>query len=128
MIFISHAWSYSDDYWTLVSWFNDEPNFSWKNCSVPSHDGLPDKTASGLSAGIRKQISPAQCVVILGGMYAAHSNWIDYEINEAVRMGKPIVAAIPWAQQRVPTKIRENATREVRWTRASVIGAIRELT
>jgi hypothetical protein len=61
-------------------------------------------------------------------MYAAHSDWIDYEINEAVRMDKPILAAIPLAQQRVPAKIHLNATREVRWNRSSVISAIRDLT
>ena len=128
MIFISHAWSYNQDYWTMVGWFNDEPNFSWKNCSVPSHDGLPDKTSKGLTDGIRRQIRPAQCVVILSGMYATHSDWIDFEIDEAVRMDKPILAAIPWAQERVPAKVRANATQEVRWNRASVVGAIRALT
>ena len=128
MIFISHAWSYNNDYWTLVRWFNEEPNFDWKNCSVPSHDGLPDRTISGLQAGITRQISPAQCVVIISGMYAAHSDWIDYEIDEAVRMRKPIVAAIPWAQQRVPTKIQTYADRKPGWNRSSVIGAIRAVT
>src|SRR5258708_1773155 len=91
MIFISHAWGYSDHYWTLVRWFNAEPNFSWRNCSVPSHNSLPDKTSKGLSVGMSRQISPAQVVLILGGMYAAHSDWIDYEISEAQRMNKTII-------------------------------------
>ena len=128
MIFISQAWAYNDDDRTLVQWFDEAPNFAWKNCSVPSHDGLPDKTAKGLRAGITRQISPAQCVVILGGMYAAHSDWIDYEIDEAVRMDKPIVAAIPWGQKRIPVKIQSHADREARWNRDSIIDAIREVT
>ena len=33
--------------------------------------------------------------MILGGMYAAHSAWIDYEISEAQRMGKLIVGVQP---------------------------------
>ncbi len=68
MIFISHAWQYNTHYWTLVNWFNEEPNFSWKNCSVPSHDALPDKTSTGLSTGMTRQINPAQIIILLGGM------------------------------------------------------------
>lgn len=129
MIFISHPWQYNDHYWTLVNWFNEEPNFSWSNCSVPSHDALPDKTSKGLSAGMTRQISPAQVVIILGGMYAAHSAWIDYEISEAQRMGKPIIGVQPWGQQRVPVSVQNASTIPlVGWNRSSIIQAVRNLT
>jgi len=127
MIFISHAWTYNEDYWTIVKWFNEEPNFSWKNCSVPSHDALPDKTSKGLSAGMTRQITPAQGVILIGGMYAAHSDWIDYEINEAVRMSKLIIGIRPWGQERVPLKIQNAAVSIVGWNRASLIQAVRDL-
>lgn len=128
-IFISHAWSYNEHYWKLVKWFNEEPNFSWKNCSVPSHDALPDKTFKGLSAGMTRQISLAQIVVVFAGMYSAHSAWIDYEISEAQRMMKTIIGVAPWDQQRIPINI-QNASicPVVRWNRASVIQAIRQYT
>jgi len=129
MIFISHAWSYDAQYHTLVNWFNEEPNFSWSNCSVPSHNALPDKTSRGLSAGMTRQISPAQVVLIIAGMYAAHSQWIDYELSEAQRMGKVIIGIKPWGQERVPIAI-QNASicPVVGWNRASVIQAIRSHT
>ena len=129
MIFIGHAWQYNEHYWTLVNWFNDEPNFSWSNCSVPSHDALPDKTSKGLSAGMTRQISPAQVVIILGGIYAAHSAWIDYEISEAQRMEKPIIGVRPWDQQRVPINVQNASTIPmVGWNRSIVIQAVRNLT
>jgi hypothetical protein len=127
MIFISHAWAYSEHYWKLVEWFNAEPNFSWSNCSVPSHDSLPDKTSKGLSEGMTRQINPSQIVIILGGMYAAHSDWIDYEITEAQRMSKVIIGVKPWGQERVPLKV-QNASicPVVGWNSASVIQAVRD--
>ena len=126
MIFISHAWRYSEHYDTIVKWLNEEPNFSWKNCSVPSDDALTDKTSKGLSDGMTRQISPSQIVLILGGMYAAHSAWIEYEINEAVRMNKAIVGIRPWGQERVPKIVQEASICEpVGWQRASVVSAIR---
>ena len=129
MIFISHAWQYNEHYWTLVNWFNEEPNFAWKNCSVPSHDGLPDKTSKGLSEGMTRQISPAQVVIVLAGMYAAHSAWIDYEIREATRMGKTIIGVAPWGQERIPQNVQDASVCPiVRWQRASVVQTIRTYT
>ena len=128
MIFTSHAWDYNDDYWTIVNWFNNASNFAWSNCSVPSHDGLPDTTTAGLKRAITRQINPAQVVIIIAGMYAAHSDWIDYEIDEAVRLEKTIIGIRPRGQQRVPTKITDNATKMVNWNSSSLITAVREYT
>ena len=128
MIFISHAWDYNKDYWTIVNWFKNAKNFKWSNCSVPSHDRLPDKTTIGLKRSITGQINPAQVVVIIAGMYAAHSDWIDYEIDEAVRLNKTIIGIRPRSQQRVPTKITGNVTKMVNWNSSSLISAIRQYT
>lgn len=126
MLFISHAWSYDAHYWKLVGWFNEAPNFSWKNCSVPNHDALSDKTSAGLSAGMTRQISVAQGVIILGGMYAAYSGWIDYEIQEARRMGKVIIGVKPWGAERVPLNVQNAATVMVNWNSSSIIQAVRD--
>lgn len=125
-LFISHAWKYEEHYNKVVQWFNEAAYFSWKNCSVPSSDALTDKTTSGLKAGLTRQINPAQGVIILAGMYAAHSDWIDYEIEEAVRMNKVIIGVRPWGAERVPTKVQNTATIMVNWNSASIIDAIRD--
>ena len=125
MLFISHAWKYDQAYLTLVKWFTEEPNFLWKNCSIPSTDALPDKTAKGLAEGITRQINPAQGVLIIAGMYAAHSGWIDYEIGEAQRLGKKIIGIRPWGQERMPVKIQEAAHSLVNWNSASVVAEVR---
>ena len=43
-------------------------------------------------------------------MYTLYSEWIDYEINEAIRMNKPIIAIKPWGNERVPLKIQNSAS------------------
>ena len=128
MIFISHAWSYSEHYNTVVKWFNEAANFSWSNCSVPSSNALPDKTSKGLSDAMTRQIRPAQVVVVLAGMYAAHSGWIEYEIAEAQRMGKSIIGVKPWGQERIPLVVSNAADVMVGWNSASVIQAVRDYT
>jgi hypothetical protein len=124
-LFISHAWTYSTHYNTLVKWFNEEPNFSWINYSVPSDDGCTEKTKSGLKTCLTNQMRPAQGIIILAGMYAAHSDWIDYEIDEAVRMGKTIIGVRPWGQERMPVKVQEASNTIANWNSASIISAVR---
>ena len=127
MLFISHAWSYEEHYLKVTQWFNEATNFSWKNCSVPSTDPLSDRTTKGLKDSLTRQINPAQGVIILAGMYAAHSDWIEYEINEAKRLKKIIIGVKPWGQERIPTIVQSNANIMVGWNSSSVIQAVRDL-
>lgn len=124
-LFISHAWPYDSHYYQLVSWLNLASNFDWANYSVPSTDQLSEKTRKGLKTGITNQINPAQGVMILAGMYAAHSEWIKYEIDEAVRLNKVIIGVKPWGQKRVPAVVSDNATVMVNWNSLSIIDTIR---
>ena len=128
MIFISHAWKYSEHYEKVVQWFNEEPNFEWKNCSVPKHDACEETTIKGLKKCLTNQIKPASVVVILAGMYAAYSEWIEYEIKEAHRMIKPIIGVKPWGNEKMPTIVQDYSDIVVGWNRGSIIRAVRELT
>ncbi len=124
-LFISHAWKYDSHYYDLVNWLNEASNFQWHNYSVPRHDSCSEVTSVGLTRCIQNQMKPAQCIIILAGMYSAHSDWIDFEIDEAVRMGKTIIGVKPWGQERIPTKIQNYADIMVGWNRSSVIKTIR---
>ena len=52
---------------------------------------------------------------------------MKYEIDESVRMGKPIVGIYPWGQTYVPSYITQKATTMVRWQTDSIVNAIRAL-
>lgn len=130
-IFISHAWKYSEHYNKIVGWLNEakeEGTLDWANYSVPEHDPLidPDTTVgkNELKSLLKKQINPASVVIILSGMYAAYSDWIDYEIDTAVELDKYIIGVKPWGQERVPTKVSNNADVMAGWNKDSVINAI----
>ncbi|MCK5606126.1 TIR domain-containing protein [Candidatus Pacearchaeota archaeon] len=124
-LFISHAWSYSTHYNKVVEWFNDEPNFVWKNYSVPSHDACSETSRSGLEGCLTRQINPAQGIIILAGMWANYSDWINYEIEEAIRLNKTIIGVRPWGQERTPQRIQDVADTMVNWQGSSIINAVR---
>lgn len=130
-IFISHAWKYSEHYYKVVQWLDEaqaEGKFTWKNYSVPQHDPLIDpNTSTGktkLKTALDAQIKPTSIVIILSGMYAAHSDWIDFEIDTAVSYGKYIIGVKPWGQERIPTKVTNNADIMVGWNKSSIVNAV----
>jgi hypothetical protein len=74
---------------------------------------------------LNKQVRPVNCVLILGGMYAAHSEWILKEIKLAQDLNKPIVGIYPWGQQNMPLAIQNAAIELVGWNTSSIVSAIR---
>ena len=124
-IFISHAWSYNEEYYKLETMMQDHPNFDFRNYSVPKHD--PFDTSEKLTKKLLDQMNPSQVIIILAGMYAAHSDWIQFEINEAVRLKKPIIGVKPWGQERVPVSIQNAATVMHGWNIGPIVQSIRAL-
>lgn len=121
-VFICHAWSYSDDYDRIVRFLNEAPNFGWENLSVPEHDPVD---ATALEYELRNQMRPADVFLIIAGMYAAHSEWIDFELEFARRIGRPIIGIVKWGGERVPVTIQRAAAEIVGWNVAAIVGAIR---
>lgn len=127
-LFISHAWRYSERYQRAISFLNAAPNFSWKNYSVPIDKKFEQMSIRALQEELRDQIRPTQCVVVLAGMYAAHSNWIQFEIDFAKSLNKPILGIVPWGAERTPKSVTVAADKMVGWNSATIISGIREIT
>ncbi|MBR3170857.1 MAG: TIR domain-containing protein [Lachnospiraceae bacterium] len=125
-ILISHSWDYNRHYETIKGWLNASPYFLWTDYSVPITNPLNVNGVNELKQKIRNRISLCSCVIILSGMYVAYSNWIDFEIDTAVAMGKPIIGVKPWGQERIPAKVQNNADIMVGWNSSSIVEAVRE--
>lgn len=124
-LFISHAWTYSDEYHRLVGMLNEAPYFYWRNYSVPDHDALPARTTAALLAGLDRQIRPVNVALILSGMYVNHREWLQAEIELAQAHRKPIIGVVPWGAERVPALVQDAAATMVRWNADSIVSAIR---
>ena len=105
--------------------FTEYPNFEFRNYSVPKHDPLD--TAASLKRKLLDQMNPTQVIIVLAGMYAAHSDWIQFEIDEALRLQKPIIGVKPWGQERVPQAVQDAATVTHGWNVGPIVESIRKL-
>ena len=130
-LFISHSWAYSDAYGRLVGLLNRRPYFRFKDYSVPRDDPIHNaRTVAALRAAIRQQMTPCGVVLILAGVYATYSKWIDEEIalaQHGFRLPKPIVAIRPWGNVRMSQTVQNAASRVVGWNTDSVVKAIRDV-
>lgn len=124
-MFISHAWTYNDEYYRLVNMLNEADYFKWRNYSVPEHDPKDTKTKKALEEALRRQVRPVNIVVILAGMYATHSDWIEFEIEFAQAIEKPIIGIKPQGQERIPKVVQDAALEMVGWNTSSIVAAIR---
>lgn len=131
-LFISHSWSYSNNYQSLVDLLDARPYFSFSDYSVPKNDPIhTNGTDQQLYNAIKNKISPSSVVLILAGVYANYSKWIDKEIYIAQNefaIPKPIIAIEYWGSQRTSAKVKEVADKTVKWNTESIVSAIREVT
>ena len=124
-LFISHAWRYSDGYDALVKYLANASNFDHANYSVPEAKAFAGLSNAQLKEQLKDQIRPAQVCLIIAGMYVNHSDWIQFEIEFAQSLDKPIIGLNPWASQRTPLAVQSAAREMVNWSTASIVAAIR---
>lgn len=127
-LFISHCWEYDDAYNRLICLLRRKEDFVFKNFSVPKDDPL-HKTLSDrdLYHAIYNHIRPSSVVLVLAGVYATHSKWINQEIiiaKQGFQSPKPIIAVKPRGQIRISSIVRKHADELVAWNTDSVIAAI----
>lgn len=126
-LFISHSWSYNDDYERLKGLLDSCSDFHYRDYSVPKYDPVHNANSSReLRDAIRNQMKPASCILVLAGVYSTYSRWINIEIELAEQMHKKIIAVEGLGAERTSTVVKEHADKIVKWRASSIIEAIIE--
>ena len=125
-LFISHAWRYHDGYDRLIKFLDAALNFRYSNYSVPTSKKFEKMSNAELKDELRDQIRPTQCVLVLGGIYVSYSTWIQFEIDYAKQLAKPIIGIKPWGSERTPQAVTQAANIIVGWNTDSIVSAIRQ--
>lgn len=126
-LFISHSWNYSGQYNSIID-FLERQEVDYYNHSVPKDDPIhTNGTDKQLYDAIEAKIKGCSCVIIMAGVYATYSKWINKEINIAKKYGKPIIAVKYWGAERFSSIVMDAADKVVGWNSKSVADAISEL-
>jgi hypothetical protein len=124
-IFISHSWAYVEDLNNLKKLLENRGYFN-----VQFEEATPDvpinsDNASYIRQRLRQKISNSNIVLGIAGIYASHSEWMQWELDKAIELGVPIVGVVPRGAERISTVVSRRAKEVVRWNTESIVDAIR---
>lgn len=125
-IFISHSWAYVDDLRSLKNLLENRGYFN-----VQFEEATPDvpinsDNASYIRQRLKQKISNSHVVLGIAGIYASHSEWMSWELDKALELGKPIIGVVPRGAERVSTVVSSRAKEVIRWNSDSIVTAIRK--
>lgn len=130
-LFISHSWSYGDQYDRLLNLLQRRSYFRFRDFSVPRYDPIHSTGSdAALRQAIMRQMAPCSVVLVLSGVYATHSRWINVELSltkTGFFVPKPVIAIKPWGNMRTSVPVKKAADRIVGWNTESIVKAIRDL-
>ena len=131
-LFISHSWSYNNDYLSLNNLLRQNGYLKFNNFSVPIDNPLTIYNKGYYYTELRNKIKSkmkyCNVVLVLAGVYSTYSESIKMEIDVAKELEKPIIAIEPYGSEKTSLIVKENANIIVKWNSNSIISAIKELS
>ena len=116
-LFISHIDRDDEEYDLFITRINASYDFQWENLAVCGETSPDD---------IKKQMEPADVVVILSGLISKDQPLLTRQINAAKELKKPIVVIRPYGMENVPFDLEEIASEIVGWNTPCIVDAIRD--
>ena len=126
-IFISHAWNYDENH-RIKAFLINYPYLKVRDLSVPYDNSLNVRSQSELKDRLKQLIRCSHIVIVPAGMEVSRSYWVQFEINYATDVEKPIVGIIPWGRERIPKLVDEFADEIVGWNSNSIVRAVRQFS
>lgn len=109
----------------MVRLLDNRLYFPWTNYSVPETKAFGPMANASMKEELRQQIRPVNCVVIIGGMWANYSDWIQFEMEFAKDINKPVLGVRPRGAKIMPKAVSDLADLVVNWNADSIVQGIR---
>ena len=123
-LFITHAWESTDEYLRIFEYLESARNFFYKNLSAP--DKAPSGGKEADREEFRRQISQAECIIALPGLYQKHSDVLQFQLTFAKASDKPVILMRPFGANAVlPKEINSLSDQIVEWDGRALVDAIK---
>lgn len=124
-VFISHSWSYIDDLKNLRKLLESRGYFNVEFQEATPSEPINSQNASYIKSALKSKILNSDIVLGIAGMYASHSDWIEWELKTAYDNCIPVVGVIPRGQIKVSQIVTNYAKATVSWNTESIVEAIK---
>lgn len=125
-VFISHSWDHVDDLKNLRNLLEKRGYFYVEFEEASPDEPINSENSAYIRRCLREKISNSDIVLGIAGMYASHSDWMEWELDTALEKKIPIVGVIPWGQERISKVVTDRSIENVRWNTESIVEAIRK--
>ncbi len=127
-LFVSHYFSSHDDHDRLVELLERVKTFRYSIISIPEDFKYRKMSKTNLEEEIRRQMKPANGVLVLDSVYLANPGWVQFELNQAVFAKKPIIGIRQLRTKEISKAISSVADETVGWNEEVLIAAIKSLS
>lgn len=126
-IFVSHSWDHLNDLRILRNLLNNRGYFNVEFLEVTPDVAFNSNKIYYLHMKVGELIEKADILIGLAGVYASHSDWMQWEMDKAKSLGKPILGVIPWGQTNISNEVAKRADDMCRWNTESIVEKLRKL-
>jgi hypothetical protein len=123
-IYVSHAWVADDDYHRVFEYLSGARNFFY------THSSDPDKRPAGGREPerevLRKQIAPAEAVIVLASQHQQNAELIEFQATFTKASDKPLILLAGFgAAIKIPKVLTDLADEQLDWDERKLVDAIR---
>lgn len=124
-LFISHSWDHDDTLQDLKTLLNSRGYFPAEYKQVEKTCPINSENAAVVKANITKRLQESDVLLAIAGVFASHSEWMQWEMDKAKELGLNVIGVIPWGQQHISSEVYSRSVIDVRWNTDSIVDAIR---
>lgn len=122
-VFVAHAFAADIDYLRVFEYLESSHNFYYRNCSDPDRKPA-DKEAA--REELRRQITLSEIVIVPAATYKQHYDTIDFVLNCAKGLDKPVVVVQPFGvKEKIAVQLEALGDEIVEWNERDIADAIR---
>lgn len=125
-LFISHSWDHNDVLQNLKSLIDGRGYFPAEYTQVEKDCPINSERAWVIKGNIRKRLEQSDVVLAIAGIFATHSEWMQWEMDKAKELGLKVIGVIPRGQERISQEVYKRSVIDVHWNADSIVDAIRK--
>lgn len=125
-VFISHSWAHVDDLKKLRTLLENRGYFNVQFEEASPDEPINSTNVEYIKRRLREKIQNSNIVLGIAGIYASHSEWMEWELQIAAMNDIPIIGVIPRGRERISQTVNTYSIENVKWNTDSIVEAIRK--
>lgn len=125
-LFISHSWDHDDILQNLKNLLDSRGYFPAEYTQIEKDCPINSEQARVVKANITKRLEQSDVVLAIAGIFASHSDWMQWEMDKAKELGLNVIGVVPRGQEHISQEVYKRSVIDVRWNADSIVGAIRK--